>query len=255
MKLLRTLTVKELDVQRQIGARLLDRRLFGLILVMAFLSAGSLAGIAPSEVTAATPYTYDRYFSAGYERQVDNRTCTAASTAMMLNFIARRDLNLNQLSILAYAQPRDALDDRVQRGSDPLGWSRAATYYSKTTGKATIYDWVAYTSKTTALKQAASRIAATGKPVGLVVSHGTHAVVMTGFESSRDPRLGDFTLTYVWISDPYGAQHQRYSVAGSPLDTYLELDATDTYDRAWYGKYIIVAPRPDTASTTTFAMR
>jgi hypothetical protein len=234
---------------RGIGAVVRHRRLFGLIGVLALFGAGSFAGLAPSGVTAATPFHYDRYFSAGYERQVDSRTCTAASTAMMLNFIARRDLNLNQLTILGYAQPRDALNDRVQRGSDPLGWSRAATYYSKTTGKATTYDWLAYTSKTTALKQAAIRIAATGMPVGLAISHGRHAVVMTGFEASRDPRLGDFTLTYVWISDPSGAAHQRYSVSGSPLNTYLELDATASYDRAWYGKYVIVVPRLDAGST------
>jgi len=27
------------------------------------------------------------------------------------------------------------------------------------------------------------------------------------------------------------------------LNRYLELDATTTYDRLWYGRYIIVAPQ------------
>jgi hypothetical protein len=185
----------------------------------------------------------DVYFTSGYERQVDGRTCVAASTAMMLNFIARNDLRLNQLAILKYAQPRDALNDSVQHGSDPLGWSKALTYFDYRTGKNFTYQWEAYTSEYAALKRAAKQIAVTGKPVGLAVWNGRHAVVMTGFEASRDPRTGDFTLTYVWISDPYGMSHHRYTAAGSPLNAYLELDATPTYDRAWYRKFVIVVPQ------------
>ncbi|HTG41142.1 MAG TPA: hypothetical protein VK697_05945, partial [Methylomirabilota bacterium] len=184
----------------------------------------------------------DLYFAAGYERQVDGRTCTAAGTAMMMNFIARRDLGLNQLSILRFEQPRDALNDRVQRGSDPLGWSKATTYYSRYTGRPTTYSWQAFSSEYAALKDAAARIARFGKPVGLVVQHGRHAVVMTGFKSNRDPNRGDFRLLSIFVSDPYGYRHVLYPAADAPLNRYFELDATTTYDRLWYGKYITVAP-------------
>jgi hypothetical protein len=40
-----------------------------------------------------------------------------------------------------------------------------------------------------------------------------------------------------------GARNTYYSAAGSPLDTYLQTDATTTYDQAWYGKYIVIVPR------------
>jgi hypothetical protein len=93
------------------------------------------SGAAPA--AAAQGYSRDVYFWAGYERQVDSRSCTAAATAMMMNFIARRDLKLSQSYILRWEQPRDALQNAVQRGSDPLGWSRAATYFSSRTGKPT----------------------------------------------------------------------------------------------------------------------
>jgi hypothetical protein len=217
-----------------------------LTLASIFLSLALSSGLAPT--AAATPgsdgYAWDVYFAAGYERQVDNRTCTAAGTAMMMNFLAGRDLGLRQLSILRYEQPRDALSDRVQRGSDPLGWSKAATYYSQFTGRPTVYAWEAYTTEYAALKAAAVRIAWYHKPVGLVVQHGKHAVVMTGFKATRDPnRTSDFRLLSIIISDPYGARHATYRTADSPLNRYLELDATRTYDRLWYGKYIIVAPR------------
>ena len=208
--------------------------------ILALLAAASI-GAAP--VGAASGSTRDLYFTSGYERQVDGRTCTAASTAMMMNFIARRDLNLSQMAILRYEQPRDALNDAVQRGSDPLGWSKALTYFGPRTGKSFTYNWEAYTSESAALKRAATQIAVTRKPVGLAIWNGQHAVVMTGFIASRDPRLGAFTLTHVWISDPYGSSHKRYTAAGSPLDPYLELDATSAYDKAWYRKYVIVVPQ------------
>ena len=213
-------------------------RVAGLVLGLALV-----AGAAPSRTEAATPFRMDLYFTAGYERQVDNRTCVAASTAMMLNFIAHRDLRLNQLAILEYTQPRDALDDKIQRGSDPLGWSLALTNFDYKTGEDFIYRWEPFTSEGAALRRAAKQLAITGKPVGLVIAHGGHAVVMTGFEATQDPRLGDFVLTYVWISDPYGSTHKRYTAAGSPLDDYRALDATPTYDRAWYRKFVIIVPQ------------
>ncbi len=66
---------------------------------------------------------------------------------------------------------------------------------------------------------------------------------MTGFEASSDPEDGDFRLINVWISDPYGSRHRLYAAEASPLNTYRELDAIPAYyDKAWYGRYVIVAP-------------
>ena len=206
------------------------------------IAFGLLVGISIAPVTAATPFVKDVYFAAGYERQVDNRTCVAASTAMMLNFIAGRDLRLDQLGILRWAQPRDALDNSVQRGTDPLGWSKALTQFSGTTGRSFSYRWEAHGSETAALRAAAKYIAATGRPVGVTVANGRHAVVMTGFEATRDPRQGDFTVIAVRISDPNGTSHRRYLAKDSPTTPYLERDATTAYDSAWYGKYVIVVP-------------
>jgi hypothetical protein len=200
------------------------------------------AGAAPT--AAASTFSKDVYFAAGYERQIDSRTCTAASTAMMMNFIARRDLNLGQAWILQWEQSRDALQNAVQRGSDPLGWSRAATYFSSRTGRPTTYKWEAYGSARAALKRAARQIAITGKPVGLLVSHGTHAMVMTGFTASHNPaRTESFNLYSIWVSDPYGAAHRAYDARATPLNAYLQTDATPWYDSQWYGRYLVVVPQ------------
>lgn len=216
------------------------RRLAALALGLTF--AG---GMFPTIAAAASPFKIDLYFTAGYEPQVDERTCTAGSTAMMLNFIARRDLDLDQMTILRYEQSHDSLSN--SRGSDALGWSRALKHFSTKAGEGRfIYRWKAYTSEYKALKQAARRIAVTGKPIGLVIWNGRHAVVMTGFKATSDPREGGFKLKYVWISDPYGSSHRRYTAARSPLDRYYERDAPGKYTKAWYGKYVIVVPKTPT---------
>ena len=195
----------------------------------------------PSPVSADT-FRRDVYRSDLYERQVDGRTCVPASVAMMLNLVARRDLRLAQMTILRYAQPRDALDDLVQRGTDGLGWAKAATYFSPLAGDATTYRVEAYDTEMAALKRAARQIARLGKAVGLTTANGRHAVVMTGFEATADPRLGAFTLLRVWISDPYGYWHRTYAATASPLEVYLELDATAYWDARWYRHYVIVTP-------------
>jgi hypothetical protein len=206
-------------------------------------SAIAVFVVLPTQASAAGTYTFGTYFRHAYERQIDNRTCVAASTAIMMNILARRDLNLSQMTILRYAQSHDALNNATQRGSDPLGWAMAATRFSRYTNRPTVYAWEAYSTESAALRRAAVQIARYRKAVGLLVQHGGHAIVMSGFSSTQNPLMGPFTLTGVWVSDPYGSTNAYYSAAGSPLDTYLQLDATTTYDKAWYGKYIIIVPR------------
>ena len=67
---------------------------------------------------------------------------------------------------------------------------------------------------------------------------------MTGIQTATNPlRGGDFSLVSIAVSDPLGYAHHWYTASAYPLDTYRELDATARYDRAWYGKYVIVVPQ------------
>lgn len=223
------------------GSRPSKRR--GIIIQLPIAIALAATMAVPIVASAGTQFAYDTYFISAYERQVDSRTCVAASTAMMMNILQGRDLNMSQLKILSYAQARDALNDATQRGTDPLGWERAATRFSEYTIRPTNYRWEAYATKTAALNRAAIQITKYGKAVGLLVQHGKHAVVMNGFTSTRNPLTGTFIVTGVWVSDPLGSRNAYYSASGAPLDAYLQLDATATYDKAWYGKYVIVVPR------------
>ena len=221
--------------------RFLRIRRLVLQLPLAFVLAVFVA--LPLQASAAGQYEYETYFSSAYERQIDSRTCVAASTAMMMNILNGGDLNLSQSAILRYAQPRDALQDSVQRGTDPLGWERAATRFSKYTVRPTTYRWEAYATEAAALRRAAVQITRYGKAVGLLVQNGAHAMVMNGFTSTQNPLSGSFTVTGVWVSDPLGSRNTYYTAANSPLNKYLQTDATPEYDQLWYGKYIVIVPR------------
>ncbi|HET9346811.1 MAG TPA: C39 family peptidase [Candidatus Limnocylindrales bacterium] len=202
-----------------------------------------LLGFAgPAGSSAATQFYAHTYFASAYERQIDSRTCVAASTAMMMNIMNGHDMNFSQLTILRYAQKHDALNDAVQRGSDPLGWSLAASYFSQNTIRPTTYRWEAYDTESAALRRAATQIVRYGKAVGLLVKNGGHAVVMTGYTATANPLKGPFKLTGIYYSDPLGPRHQYVTPGNSPLSKYLQTDATATYDRLWYGKYIVIVP-------------
>src|SRR5262249_25145729 len=100
-----------------------------------------------------------------------------------------------------------------------------------------------YPTKTLALTRAARQIAITGKPVGLVVDRGKHAVVMTGVKATANPAFGAFTVTGVAISDPYGSPHVWTTLGGTPLLPYRETGATAIYDSFWIGKYVLIVPQ------------
>ena len=58
--------------------------------------------------------------------------------------------------------------------------------------------------------------------------------------SLLDPWFGPSRIA---VSDPFGTHHYWVDARYSPLSPYYELDATTTYDKLWYGKYIVLVPR------------
>ena len=93
------------DPQRGLaeGGTRMPRR-FAIRGIAAVLMAIGLLSSAGSSPAWAGVYVKDLYLKIGYEHQIDSRTCTAAGTAMMLNFIARRDLRLDQAYILRWSR-------------------------------------------------------------------------------------------------------------------------------------------------------
>ena len=206
------------------------------------LTLALLTGGAPARVSAGSSFTYDTYFwsSSAPGRQPDLHLGIDSDDDEYPQRLGPQPQPVLDPELL---ETRDALNDSVQRGSDPLGWARAATYFSKYTVRPTTYKWEAYETEAAALKRAAYQIALYGKAVGLLVQHGRHAIVMTGFTASRNPLKGSFKVTAIYYSDPLGTRHSYVSAASSPLNSYRELDATSAYDAEWYGKYVIIVPR------------
>ena len=83
-------------------------------------------------------------------------------------------------------------------GANPRGWT--ATLNELGIGP---YELVSIPTFEGALDVAAEAIRATKRPVGLVMWRGRHAWVMSGFESTADPRaFDDFDVTGIRVLDP-----------------------------------------------------
>ena len=155
---------------------------------------------SPSPGGGLAPWSgrFNLYRSTAWVRQYRDYTCTAASAQTMLNLIRGRSNRslLFQLRIIKYARAHDYL--RLSRGSDPAGWARALTYFG---GGA--YRWKTFPTRSAALRYAAARMLATGKPAGLLVWRGRHAWTMTGFTSPTDPRTDPYAaITGVYVAPP-----------------------------------------------------
>jgi hypothetical protein len=89
-------------------------------------------------------------------------------------------------------------DGRQRQGASVRGWAAGLNILG-----AGPYMLVGTRTLEEALKVAATAIAETGKPVGLLVWRGRHAWVMSGFTATADPtRTSDFRVTRAMVHDP-----------------------------------------------------
>ena len=192
---------------------------------------------------AVSTYSRDLFFSAGYERQIDSRTCTAASTAMMMNFIARRDLNLASVD----PRVRAAAGCALERGPARIGSARLVEARRRITRAGRAARRPTNGRRTAAPQRPSSgrtQIAVTGKPVGLLVRTASHAMVMTGFTASANP--AHRRLVHACTRSGSAIRTARAPLVrgpGTPLQPYLQTDASAWYDLAWYGRYVVIVPQ------------
>ena len=107
-------------------------------------------------------------------------------------------------------------------GANPFGWAQVLTEVGMGP-----YGVVSIPVYEDALRTAARAMAATGRPVGLVMWRGRHAWVMSGFESLGDPaRFPEFSVTGIRVQDPlhpYGSAEWGPSPAPNSLLTPEQL--------------------------------
>ena len=234
--------------------RIRSRRCRGFSLATCHTSSGWFLGSRWSPASrrqrldAATPFKMDLYFGSGYERQIDGRTCTAASTRDDAELHRRQgsapqpDEHPSIRPAARRPQRREAArlrPARVGEGDDLLRHP---------------YRLVVH------LPVGGLRLGVRGAQAGRDTDR-SHRNARRARDLERAPRrchdrlrgdgrppcrrlLADPCLD----QRPVRREPRRYTAAGSPLNAYLELDATPTYDRAWYKKFVIVAPQGDTST-------
>ncbi|HJW21091.1 MAG TPA: hypothetical protein VJ506_01550, partial [Candidatus Limnocylindrales bacterium] len=194
--------------------------------------------------------TTNLYRPGVFSSQRRSSWCVGASIQMMRNLVlGESDTSYTrQATYMRSARSLDlyAAGDGA-RGSDPAGWAAALQVHGAGTG----YHAVELSSFRRAVRAAARALRKTGKPVGLLVGHGSHAWVMTGFRATADPAMtDDFEVTSVYIMGPLYPRPKHYGFDPYPnkrlgMDT-LRLRLTRYRDRLgpsqWDGSFVIITP-------------
>ncbi len=137
------------------------------------------------------------YRKGDYVAQYTFEWCVGASLQMALNMATDDSRSSRADQKRLWEMARDTSFSPFG-GANPRGWT--ATLNELGIGP---YELVSLPTYDEALTVAAEAIRATKRPVGLVMWRGRHAWVMSGFESSADPRTFDeFDVTGIRVLDP-----------------------------------------------------
>jgi hypothetical protein len=143
------------------------------------------------------PFAMNLYRPGDFVAQFTNEWCVGASLQMTLNITTAKThtSRASQRSLWKMAQARSF---SPFGGANPRGWTAALNDLG--VGP---YVLVSIPTFDGALQVAAAAIRETKRPVGLVMWHGRHAWVMSGFESIGDPRVrDDVKVTGIRVLDP-----------------------------------------------------
>ncbi len=210
----------------------------------------------PSPVVIA--YRTSLLHAGDFSRQYTRYQCVGASLQTMRNMIwsyNNRGPNLQRrLWRIARANSRYTADG----GADPYGWATATSLAGQ--GR---YVLIAAPTMAGAVKAAAKGIATTGRPAGIVVWHGTHAWVLTGFEATADPtQTDDYRVVTVRIADPLWPYYRvnRYRIYRPGTRLYMSSLARNfsTYhdarrDDRIEGLFVAIVPLLDGAAVPSGA--
>ncbi len=145
----------------------------------------------------AEPYDMNLYRKGDFVAQYTFEWCVGASLQMALNMATDESRTSRKDQGALWAMARDRSFSPFG-GANPRGWT--ATLNDLGIGP---YELVSIPTLDDALVTAAEAIRATKRPVGLVMWRGRHAWVMSGFESTADPKhFDDFDVTGIRVHDP-----------------------------------------------------
>lgn len=206
--------------------------------------------VQPPAVAKAEPSVpqwsgrFNLFRANAFVTQKTFKWCVAASVQMMANLVRNRSdrSRKTQARMIAYAQRWDNGPYGEEGGTDVTGWIAALRHYG-----AGRYRAVGATTAARALRVAATAMAQTGRPAGILVMDGRHAWVLHGFESKTDPRRDRRAqINAVRISGPLYPLQQRGGYDPRP-NTRLSASKLARYFLptsvgAMVGKYVVVIP-------------
>ena len=176
------------------------RRIAGLGLALLLL-LGTSAVPAGAAGSVSTGYTVDLGTRKDFVAQTNFVQCVGASMQMMLNMIQpgadHSAATQRRLQSLAREWSGPAPDGFERQGASVVGWTAGLNLLG--VGP---YALVGTDTLEAALLAAARAIRLTGKPVGLLMWHGRHAWVMSGFRATMDPLAPGAQVTSAIVEDP-----------------------------------------------------
>lgn len=224
-----------------------------LVAFVAVLLA-SLASLGhPAGANALPAWTggVNLYRSGAFTTQYTWRWCTAADVQLMRNLARRQSDHArdSQLAYYRYMRAHNRYAVPPQDGVDPGGWAAGLRHFVDAR-----YRVVASDTFGAALRSAVTNLRRTQRPVGLLVSHGNHAWVLTGFTATADPAVTSrFSITSVRVTGPlWGLQSRSYGYDMRPNTKLSPSQLHDFFTRwhygpirmAWEGKYVTIQPVP-----------
>ena len=166
------------------------------------------------------PFAMNLYRKGDFVAQYTFEWCVGASLQMALNMATDDSRTSRTDQQRLWEMARDTSFSPFG-GANPRGWT--AMLNELGIGP---YELVSLPTYDEALIVAAEAIRATKRPVGLVMWRGRHAWVMSGFESTADPRTFDeFDVTGIRVLDPL-YPHGSSLWGGSPKPNSLVSPAT-----------------------------
>ena len=212
-------------------------------------ASGTAGATGATAVLSAWRGGVDLYRVGVFTTQKTWRWCTAADVQIMRNIADHRQDHswAGQQRYYSYMRAHNRYPIPAADGVDPAGWTAGLRHYVDDR-----YRRVASDSFAAALRSAVTSLRRTNLPVGLLVAHGDHAWVLTGFTATADPaRTSDFTVTSVRVVGPlWGLQSRTYGYDMRPDRklTPAQFKGFFTpwhYARirmAWEGKWVSVQP-------------
>ena len=191
----------------------------------------------------------DVYRSGTFTTQKTWRWCTAADVQIIRNIVGHHTdhSRASQQAYYSYMRNHNRYDIPARDGVDPGGWAAGLRHFVD--GR---YRRVASDSFSSALRSAVTSLRKTGLPVGITVSHGNHAWVLTGFTATADPaKTTHFKVTSVRVVGPlWGLQNRSFGYDMRPDRKLTRTQFRGFFTKwhyagihmAWEGKWVSIQP-------------